>query len=430
WIGKKLLEDYAYHRRQKAVVVCPASLREMWRRELAGATVAAQVVGMEELGRDSFDPSPYGDADVLLIDESHNFRNDKANRYLALDALIQLNGGRGRDGEQKKVILISATPINNDLYDLANQVRLFTQNRPDHFREAGIGDLNAYFRRARRVMKQEDQSAGVVLFNLLEEIMVRNTRPYIRAAYPNATIRGKPVAFPDRRLHTVRYDLGATYGGLYDEIVAAIESLSLAPYKLEAYKKPSAVTDPEQHKFDAGREEGLVGIFKTRFLKRLESSVEAFRLSLRRALTFEETYKDYLLDRRVVSSRDFQKAIRFLVRDEEDDLAAGCIADELDGVAEARDYIESLPTVDLNQYELRKLSHDVEADVKLLQGLYERTEALAASDGKLARLKELLAGDLRGQKVLIFSTFKDTVRYLHRRLTGDERWLKEAGNPR
>ena len=429
WIGKKLLEDFAYHRRQKAVVVCPASLRDMWQRELAGATIAAQVVGMEELGRDTFDPSPYGDADVLLIDESHNFRNDKANRYLALDTMIQLNGGRGRDGEHKKVILISATPINNDLYDLANQVRLFTQSRPDHFREAGIGDLNAYFRRARRMVRQQDAPAGVVLFNLLEEVMVRNTRPYIRAAYPNATIKGKPVAFPSRRLHTVSYDLGATYGGLYDDIVAAIDSLSLAPYKLEAYKKKSAVTDEEQHKFEAGREEGLVGIFKTRFLKRLESSIEAFRLSLRRALIFEETYKDYLLDRRVVSSKDFQKAIRFLARDDEDDLGAGSIADELDAVAEARSYIESLPTVDLNQYELRKLSHDVEADVKLLQGLYERTEALAAKDGKVARLKELLAGDLQGKKVLIFSTFKDTTRYLHRRLLDDANWLKSAGNP-
>jgi superfamily II DNA or RNA helicase len=429
WIGKKLLEDFAYHRRQKAVVVCPASLREMWQRELASATIAAQVVGMEELGRDTFDASPYGDADVLLIDESHNFRNDKANRCLAPDTRIQLSGGRGRDGEHKKVILISATPINNDLYDLANQLRLFTQSRPDHFREAGIGDLNAYFRRARRMVRQQDVPAGVVLFNLLEEVMVRNTRPYIRAAYPNATIKGKPVAFPNRRLHTVSYDLGATYGGLYDEIVEAIDSLSLAPYKLEAYKKQSAVTDEEHHKFEAGREEGLVGIFKTRFLKRLESSVEAFRLSLRRALIFEETYKDYLLDRRVVSSKDFQKAIRFLARDDEDELAAGSIADELDAVAEARAYIESLPTVDLNQYELRKLSHDVEADVKLLQGLYERTEALAAKEGKLTRLKELLAGDLKGQKVLIFSTFKDTTRYLHRRLTDDAAWSKAAGNP-
>src|SRR5207302_11047733 len=106
WIGKKLLEDVAYHRRQKAVVVCPASLREMWQRELASATIAAQTVGMEELGRPGCDVTAHGDADVILIDESHNFRNDKANRYLALDTMIQLNGGRGRDGEHKKGILI------------------------------------------------------------------------------------------------------------------------------------------------------------------------------------------------------------------------------------------------------------------------------------------------------------------------------------
>src|SRR5207237_4240271 len=127
------------------------------------------------------------------------------------------------------------------------------------------------------------------------------------------------------------------------------------------------------------------------FLKRLESSIDAFRLSLRRALTFEETYKDYLLDRKVVSSKDFQKAMGFLARDEEDDIAAGSMADELDAVAEAKAYIESLPTVDLNQYDLRRLSHDVEADVKLLKRLHERTQALSARDGKLDRLKTLLA---------------------------------------
>ena len=214
WIGKRLLEDFAYHRRQKALVVCSASLRPMWQRELASATIAAQIVGMEELGRSEFDPTPYGDADVILIDESHNFRNDKANRYLALDAIIQMKGGRGRDNNRKKVILLSATPINNDILDLASQIRLFTQSQPDYFREAGIGDLNAYIRRARKVVNRDSTSAGVVLFNLLEEVMVRNTRPYIKAAYPNATIKGKPVAFPSRRLHTVEYDLGATYGGL------------------------------------------------------------------------------------------------------------------------------------------------------------------------------------------------------------------------
>ena len=128
WIGKKLLEDFAYHRRQKALVVCSASLRPMWTKELESATIAATILGSEELGRANFDAKSYADFDVILIDESHNFRNEKANRYLALDTIIQLNCGRGRDGDRKKVILLSATPINNDILDLASQIRLFTQS--------------------------------------------------------------------------------------------------------------------------------------------------------------------------------------------------------------------------------------------------------------------------------------------------------------
>ncbi len=431
WIGKKLLEDFAYHRRQKALVVCSASLRPMWKKELGSATIAATILGSEELGRSAFDSKPYADFDVILLDESHNFRNEKANRYLALDTIIQQNGGRGRDGDRKKVILLSATPINNDILDLASQLRLFTQSQPDYFREAGIGDLNAYFKRARKLVNQQGAAAGIVLFNLLEEIMVRNTRPYIKAAYPNATIKGKPVVFPDRKLHSVSYSLGSTYGGLYNEIVTAIEGLTLAPYKVESYRKKEAVKDDQDHKWEEGREIALVGIFKTRFLKRLESSIESFRLSLRRALTFEETYLDYLLDGKLVTSRDFQKVIRFLARDEEDDQAAGSLADDLDAVAEAKAYLDSLPKVDRNQFDLRRLKHDVEADVKTLRDLHDRTEEIGENDGKLAQLKELLAGDLKGRKVLIFSTFKDTSRYVYRKLTSksNTEWLKSVGHP-
>lgn len=431
WIGKKLLEDFAYHRRQKAIVVCAASLREMWRKALAEATIPAEVVGMEELGRESFDSRRYADVDVILVDESHNFRNSGANRYLALDEVIQRNGGKGRDGERKKIILLSATPMNNDLYDIANQVRLFTQNEAEYFRDIGIGDLDAYFRRARTQVRHQDASAGTVLFNLLEEIVVRNTRPFIRAAYPNATIDGEPVRFPERRLRTIQYSLGATYAGLYGEIASAIERLTLAPYKLESYRKPETVVNKKDQDWVEGRESGFVGIFKTRFLKRLESSVEAFRRSLHRALTFEATYLDYLLGGRVVSSRDFQKAMRYLEREVEDEAAPGSVADELDEVAEAKAYIESLSQVNLNDYYLRRLKRDVETDIEMLRTLYNRTAPLAESDAKVEALKTLLATDLRGQKALIFSSFKDTSRYVHHCLTGDAAatWREGIGDP-
>ncbi len=294
---------------------------------------------------------------MLLIDESHNFRNDKSNRYLALDEAIQRNGGRGRDGQRKKVILLSATPINNDLYDLANQIRLFTQSEADYFRDAGIGDLNAYFRRGQAIGPAGGRRAG----DGAVQPAGRDHGPQHAAVHPG----GVSQRHDQRQARRVPRPAAAhgrvQPGGDLRRACTrrswpTIERLSLAPYQLESYRKKSAIRDEQEHEWETGREVALVGIFKTRFLKRLESSVFAFRESLRRALVFEETYLDYLLDGRVVSSRDFQKLMRFLARDEEDEPAAGSVAEDLDAVDEARQYLDSLPKVDLNQYDLRKLA--------------------------------------------------------------------------
>ncbi len=95
WIGKKLLEDYAYHQRMKALVVCPASLREMWQRELASATISARVLSQELLGQINgrLDLSEYGDVDVILIDESHNFRSRGSQRYQNMESIDQRQPG-------------------------------------------------------------------------------------------------------------------------------------------------------------------------------------------------------------------------------------------------------------------------------------------------------------------------------------------------
>ena len=128
WIGKKLLEDYAYHQRQKALVICPASLRPMWENELRSAAIAAYVITQERLGTDDFDMHQVADADVILVDEAHNFRNKRAKRYLQLETILAANGRRGRSGGRKKLILLTATPINNNIFDLYNQINLFTGN--------------------------------------------------------------------------------------------------------------------------------------------------------------------------------------------------------------------------------------------------------------------------------------------------------------
>jgi SNF2 family DNA or RNA helicase len=428
WIGKKLLEDYAYHMREKALVICPASLRQMWTDELGGATIAATIVSQEELGQI---PCPaveqHGDADVILIDESHNFRNSATQRYDNLERLVSMNGGRGRDGQRKKMILVTATPINNDLLDLYQQINLFTRGDRGYFAAIGIGDLHRYFLRARR--ESSDNRSGAALFNLLEEVVVRRTRPFIRKAYPEATIRGERIRFPERRLKTERYNLEATYQGIYEGIVAGIESLHLAPYALESYKRAGVAVD----EFEQGRGEALVGIFKSRYLKRLESSIQAFRISIRRALEFQKTFESYLLDGKVLDSRSFHKAMQFLAReDEEDDATPTSRAAEMDETEDVRGIIEELGTVNPSGYDLRKLHEAVQHDIEVLGRIWLRVKDIGpAQDLKLARLRELLAGPLKGKKVLLFSYYLDTVRYLWREL-GSERgdaFRRSIGSP-
>ncbi len=430
WIGKKLLEDFAYHQRYKAVVICPAALQKMWHDELLGAGIAARIVTQEILGRDEFDSSDVLDADILLVDESHNFRNRNAQRYENLERVLAANSRRGKvSGERKKLILLTATPINNTIFDLYNQVNLFTGGDRSYFAAAGIGDLFKYFQAARRANHQ--QESGIALFNLLEEIVIRRTRPFIKEAYPNATIQGKPIHWPERRLKTIRYDLEATYGGIYDKLVNRIEGLKLAPYRLETYKKQGI----ERDQFEEGREEALVGIFKSRYLKRFESSVEAFRISVRRALQFLETFESYILESKVLNSASFQKAMRYLAReDEEDDATPSSLSDQLDAHAEARQFIETLPTLPAELYDLKRLHNDLRKDVDALREIwYDITTITPARDTKLTRLRELLANELKGQKVLLFTYYKDTARYLYNQLCSDDppmtEWRVSAGEP-
>jgi len=426
WIGKKLLEDFAYHMRQKALVICPASLRDMWGRELHDASISATILSQEELGRVEFEPEPHGDADVVLVDESHNFRSRSAQRYDALSRVVALNGGRGRDGFRKKVILLTATPINNNLFDLYNQLTFVTQGDRGYFSACGIGDLHRYFLSARREARM---GAAFALFNLLEEIVIRRTRPFIRKAYSEATIRGEKVSFPDRKLRTVTYDLESTYSGIYEAVVSGIESLKLAPYNLEAYKRAEAEVD----EFEAGRQKALVGIFKSRYLKRFESSVEAFRISVRRALAFHKTFESYILDGKALRSSDFHKALRYLSsEDEEDDATPSSLADELDANEDAQRALEDMETIDPAAYDLRGLHEAVQHDIDALTEVWHRVKDIGPeSDAKIERLKELLAGKLKGKKVLVFSYYKDTARYVYRELTGErgEEFRRKAGDP-
>jgi len=418
YLGLKLLDDYAYHLRQKALVICPAQLRDvLWSKELQKSRIFAFVHSQEELGRSDFPLDEFFDCDLILVDESHNFRNSTINRYENLSRLLTI-------GKPKKLILVTATPVNNSIFDLYNQVQLITRGRDDFFSSVGIRSLWGYFLQA-----EADKDH---LYDLLEEITVRRSRHYIRKNYPHAVIDGKPVRFPERKLHTVRYNLEETYAGLYEEIADTIENLNLASYSLDTYRQdirlrqmPLSDTlkqsllaqglsqrQVEDLTWRLGRQVAVVHILKTLYLKRLESSMKALRISLERQARFQEKFLQMLGRGRLLDAASYRRIFEWYGTDE--------VAEE-EGTFE--EMVKGLPAVDPKEYLLDEVAEAVKADIYSLNSILAKLpkdEDMPKYDFKLQELKKLLAGELRRKKTVVFSYFKDTARYLYGELNNAE----------
>jgi len=380
YLALKLLDDYAYKLRQKALLICPAQLKEvLWEPELRRASIRADIESTEFVSRDSFSGRIENYADYVLI---------------------------VRD---------------NDIF----------------FAASGIRSLKGYFQKA-----EADKEN---LYDVLEEIAVRRSRYFIKRNYPDAEIDGKAVQFPERELHTIRYSLEKSYKGLYKEIASIIENLYLAPYNPEAYRKGMvspefeglkdrllkegwSEKDAHNYMMKLGRGTALVQIMKTLYLKRLESSVEALKISLVRQKDFQKKFLELLEKNKLLDTSTYRKIFIWNGVDDQ----------ENEDVEEA---ISQLPEADPNLYDLDTFKKFVGEDVKVLDGVIRKLEKIEVQeDDKLKELKKLLIGELKGKKVVVFTYFKDTARYLYHQLGGrledgkrlpeGEIFLKELGHER
>ena len=276
YIGMSLLEHYVLGNRRKGfipkgLVICPAQLRDLvWEPKLDEYGIKAEVISQEAISRESFNWRQYNHYDVVLIDESHNFRNPGTNRYQNLMKMLATGNS------ETLVFLMTATPINNSIWDLYNQLSFITRGQDVYFREYGIRNLKGFFR--------EVQDGGADIFTLLEEVMVRRSRRDVKQrqeAGEEIRLPGKGIIrFPDRLLHSVEYNLTGTYDGFYGNIVERIESLNLISFNIEEYRREENVeTDAELKEVENIRQysSALIGLLKTGYLKRLESSLIAFR---------------------------------------------------------------------------------------------------------------------------------------------------------
>jgi len=205
------------------------------------------------------------DFDVVLIDESHNFRNPETKRYQAAMEII-----RGGAKPDKRVLLLTATPINNSPWDLYHQLSLIT--RGDDTWYAGRGPI-ANLRNTFRTIEKGGGGAGLLDAMLLS--LVRRTRHDIRAlqeAGQPVELGGQPMEFPRHEIpQAVAYSLGDLYGPIYQQIIETIQDLNFAVYNLESYGVELDTTGSETQVQQRNRT--FIGIMRTIFLKRMESSV-------------------------------------------------------------------------------------------------------------------------------------------------------------
>src|SRR5690606_11489734 len=285
-------------------------------------------------------------------------------------------------------------------------------------REYGINNLRRFF--------LEVQEGGADIFTLLEQIMVRRSRMDVKKrqeAGEEIRLPGKGVIqFPDRELHTVNYDLAGTYDGFYEKIVQRIESLALISFNIEQFRREEQVDEEVERVRQYS--DALIGLLKTLYLKRLESSLVAFEVSIRRQQQFQQRFYDFLVNKeRLLDSATNRRLLALEAQG--DDIAA----DEIDAI------VDSLPEADIRDYDVRAIRRELQQDMSTLDKILDTVHLIRTQedetqrDAKLNEVKLLLAGDLRGQKVLVFSYSQATAQYIFEALRDDPEWQATWDKP-
>jgi superfamily II DNA or RNA helicase len=400
WIAKRVVEEFGFYKRRRFLIICPAQLRGMWKDEVKDLILAESILSQEELASlDFLDKAKQAvgggldEVSLIVIDESHNFRNPLSNRWENLFTLLVDHIAKGK--EKPYILFLTATPINNTIWDLYWQVMILILMDQRAFLKEGISDILKFFK---DIDKQGDPT---LLNDLMNEISIRRTRDYIKQNYPDAEINGSKIIFPERILENIDYNLDKAYQGLYSNISQTIsEKLTMAYYRILKYKKVERLSEAEE--MALGRMIALDGIFRTILLKRLESSVEAFRKSVANHVKFLERLKEYLEKGKLLTKQTYYKYVSNL--DEET----------------SEEFFEQLEDINIDDYRKAELIGDIEKDVTLFNEMGEKVSAInAEADAKLKELKKRLLGLSKQGQIVLFTYYADTLDYIFQNVSED-----------
>jgi superfamily II DNA or RNA helicase len=457
-------EDYG----TSTLIICPKNLEKMWQGYIDRYGLRGKVVPISRAIQEL--PNVPARFRLVLIDESHNLRNKEGKRYQAIKDYIEQSGSR--------CILLTATPYNKTYLDLSAQLQLFL--RPDadlgikpeaYIRSIG-GEMQ--FRRrhstspVRSLLAFEQSPEPEDWQQLMSRYMVRRTRSFIKNTYARQDgeryylefADGRRSYFPIRRPQTVRFIIGEPqsdpYARLYaDRVVDIINALNLPRYGLGLYiaPLPSPVASAEEDQLLANLSHAgqrLMGFCRTNLFKRLESSGAAFIQSLERHILRNYVYLHAIAhDLPLPIGTQDAALLDEVGNDEDEDSLLSQDWESSDETTEAVDEEDIDPQQNFAQRaaEIYRLYQDqyprrfkwIRANLfrpELQQHLQQDATALIgilqlagnwnpSSDAKLEALVELLQHQHPTDKVLIFTQFADTARYLARAL--EDQGIQQVG---
>jgi hypothetical protein len=393
----------------------------------------------------------WGNYDLVVIDESHNFRNndvykDRETRYQKLMNQVI------KQGVKTKVLMLSATPVNNRFNDLRNQLALAYEGETDNLNTKlrTEKDIDQIFRKAQAAFNNwsalpvEERTAAAILnaldfdfFELLDSVTIARSRKHIETFYDTSDIGKFPQRLKPLSHHCPLTDRKDVMG--FNEIFNQLTVIKLAVYAPVSYILPSrrskyeALYDTEvgggKGKLkQADREHSLQALMTTNLLKRLESSVQAFRLTLQRlkdnhlaTLAKIERFKETGEELRFT---DVTAAFADVETDEDDDFP---LLDDggLDDASDNGDKIGGKIQISLADMDLVSWERDLKADNAIIDTLLtEMHRVTPEHDAKLQHLKTHIESKLANpinpgnRKIIIFSAFADTAHYLYDNLAG------------
>lgn len=434
---------YYENRNKSVLVLCPKKLAENWNtykdnyinNPIAADRLNYDVLFHTDLSRSSgtsngldLDRLNWGNYDLVLIDESHNFRNGAGthtnmheNRYIRLmDKVI-------RAGVRTKVLMLSATPVNNRFVDLKNQLAIAYEGNPEFINEKldtkkPIDEIFRQAQRAFNVWSKLDPKERVTdallrtldfdFFELLDSVTIARSRRHIEKYYDTSAIGKFPERLKPISLRPSMTDLSSAIN--YNQIFEQLTLLSLCIYTPSNYIFPSKIAkyiDLTHNKGNMltqkGREQGIKHLMNINLLKRLESSVYSFNLTLTRIFK--------LITNTIKTIDDFEKYGSA-------ELNIELSENDFDMEDDSTDYftVGKKVKIDLADMDYKTWRDELQKDTETLELLSLMIADITPEhDLKLQKLLSLLDEKVHhpinkdNKKVLIFSAFSDTAEYLY-----------------